>query len=112
MTNKMRLIEIDDHKDHIIHNYLIMQNLCAKWVLRELTMETKLLQIASASIYCLDLYCSDFFLFSHLKKMIAGKKLCDSEGLIMRLWPILKLNTSCIKMESKYWNFVITSVLP
>ncbi|VVC26114.1 Hypothetical protein CINCED_3A012498 [Cinara cedri] len=61
-NREVKLIEIADivkissgHVHHIIHEYLYMRNLCAKWVPRELTIDQKQ-QRVNDSEQCLKLF--------------------------------------------------------
>ncbi|XP_031630281.1 histone-lysine N-methyltransferase SETMAR-like [Contarinia nasturtii] len=103
---KMKLIEIaealkisKERVGHIVHEYLGMRKLCAKWVPRELTIDQKQQRVddsvkTMAKLYELgfellphppyspDLAPSDYFLFADLKRMLAGKKFSTNEQVI------------------------------
>ncbi|XP_025829860.1 uncharacterized protein LOC112904322 [Agrilus planipennis] len=84
---------------HILHQHLHMEKLCARWVPRLLTVDQKLIRkntsiVATAKIndlkfelmphppYSPDLAPSDYFLFPNLKKWLGGKRFADNEEVI------------------------------
>uniref|UniRef100_A0A6M2DT53 Putative histone-lysine n-methyltransferase setmar-like protein n=1 Tax=Xenopsylla cheopis TaxID=163159 RepID=A0A6M2DT53_XENCH len=98
---KVTLIEIaetlkisSERVHHIIHEYLGMRKLCAKWMPHQdnapchksfKTME-KIVELGFELLphppYSPDLAPSDYFLFAHLKRMLAGKKFRTDEEVI------------------------------
>ena len=94
----MKLIEIaetlkisKERVGHIVDEYLDMRKLCSKWVPRTSSQPTKNnnaklqelgFELLPHPPYSPDLAPSDFFLFSDLKRMLAGKKFCADEEVI------------------------------
>ncbi|KAF7280975.1 hypothetical protein GWI33_005307 [Rhynchophorus ferrugineus] len=60
---------------HFSHKYLGNRELCANWVLRELTFDQKQQRVSQICP-------SNYFLFSDLKRMLAGKKFSSNEQAI------------------------------
>jgi [histone H3]-lysine36 N-dimethyltransferase SETMAR len=108
--------EIAEKRPHLKKNKVLFHQdnaPCHKSMKSMAKLNELWLQIASSSTVSPDLAPSDYFLFADLKKMLAGKKFKDNDGLIAETEAYFADKTKeSIKVASKNWKIAIIAVSP